>query len=206
MLTQLGDIHIHRAGIEVVIVYPDGLEGKVALQYLVGMTAEEREEFVLLRGKLCLLVIKGEELLLGVKGETTYLILCALLRLLAVHAAQDSLNTEHEFLHGERLCDIIVCTYLKSLQNVFLQLACREEDDRHIGIGLTYLRGQLEAILLRHHDIKHANIILCLEESTIACFAIGTEVRFITLCLEILSKQHSKVLVILAKEDLQVFI
>ena len=32
MLAQLGDIHIHRTGIEVVVVNPDGLQGEVALQ------------------------------------------------------------------------------------------------------------------------------------------------------------------------------
>ena len=35
MLTQLGDIHIHRAGVEIVIVDPNGLQGKVALQDLI---------------------------------------------------------------------------------------------------------------------------------------------------------------------------
>jgi hypothetical protein len=37
MLAQLGDIHIHRTGIEVVVVNPDGLQGEVALQDLVGV-------------------------------------------------------------------------------------------------------------------------------------------------------------------------
>ena len=35
MLTQLGDIDIHRTGIEVVIVNPDSLQSEVALQDLV---------------------------------------------------------------------------------------------------------------------------------------------------------------------------
>lgn len=41
VLAKLGDIDIHGAGIEVVVIDPDGLQGKVALQYLVGMAAEE---------------------------------------------------------------------------------------------------------------------------------------------------------------------
>ena len=31
VLAQLGDVDVHRTGIEVVVVDPDGLQGKVAL-------------------------------------------------------------------------------------------------------------------------------------------------------------------------------
>ena len=37
VLAQLGDVDIHRAGVEIVVVNPDGLQGEVALQNLVGM-------------------------------------------------------------------------------------------------------------------------------------------------------------------------
>ena len=43
VLAQLGDIDIHGAGIEVVVVNPDGLQGEVTLQDLVGMRAEQGE-------------------------------------------------------------------------------------------------------------------------------------------------------------------
>lgn len=39
MLAQLCDIDIHRAGVEVVIVYPDSLQGEVTLEDLVGVAA-----------------------------------------------------------------------------------------------------------------------------------------------------------------------
>ena len=74
VLTQLGDVDIHRAGIEVVVVNPDGLQGEVALQDLIRMRAEQGEQFVLLRGELCLLVVDAEQLLLGVEGETANVI------------------------------------------------------------------------------------------------------------------------------------
>ena len=41
VLTQLCDIHIHRTGIEVVVVNPDGLQGEVTLQNLVRVRAEQ---------------------------------------------------------------------------------------------------------------------------------------------------------------------
>ena len=71
MFTQLRDIHIHRTGIEIVVIYPDGLQGEIALQDVVGMTAEKREKLVFLCCELCLLVSDGEKLLLCVEHEAS---------------------------------------------------------------------------------------------------------------------------------------
>ena len=37
VLAQLGDVNVHRTSVEIVVVYPDGLQSKVALQYFVRM-------------------------------------------------------------------------------------------------------------------------------------------------------------------------
>ena len=37
VLAQLGDVYIHTTCIEVVVIDPDGLQGKVALEYLIGV-------------------------------------------------------------------------------------------------------------------------------------------------------------------------
>ena len=94
MLTQLSDVNIHRAGIEVVIIDPDSLQGEIALQNLVRMAAEQGQQFVLLGGKLGLLIANHEQLLLGIEGETTDTINGALLVLLASYTTEDGLNTE----------------------------------------------------------------------------------------------------------------
>ena len=57
VLAELGDVHIHAAGIEEVVVEPDGLQGKLALKDLVGVGAEEREQLRLLRGELGLAIV-----------------------------------------------------------------------------------------------------------------------------------------------------
>ncbi len=44
MLAQLGDVDIHRAGVEVVVVDPDRFKGEVALEYFIDVGAEEAEE------------------------------------------------------------------------------------------------------------------------------------------------------------------
>ena len=74
VLAQLGDVDIHRTGIEIVVVDPDGLQSKVALQNLVGMRAEQSQQFVLLGGELTLLVANHQQLLLGIEGKLTDMI------------------------------------------------------------------------------------------------------------------------------------
>ena len=69
VLAQLRDIDIHRPGVEVVVVDPNGLERIVALQDLVGVGAEQGQQLVLLGGELGLLLADGEQLLQGVEGE-----------------------------------------------------------------------------------------------------------------------------------------
>lgn len=71
VLAQLGDIYIHRASIEVVVVYPDCLQGKVTLQNLIGMRTEQSQQFILLGGQLSLLLTCRKQLLLGIESKLT---------------------------------------------------------------------------------------------------------------------------------------
>ena len=48
VLAQLGDINIHRTRIEVVVVNPDGLQGEVTLQNLIGVRTKQSEKVALL--------------------------------------------------------------------------------------------------------------------------------------------------------------
>ena len=56
VLTKLGDVNIHGACVEIVVINPDGLQGEVTLENLVGMASEKGEKFILLGGQLGLLV------------------------------------------------------------------------------------------------------------------------------------------------------
>ena len=50
MLAQLGDVDVHRTGIEVIVVNPDSLEGIVALEDFVDMGAQQAQQLRLLGG------------------------------------------------------------------------------------------------------------------------------------------------------------
>ena len=59
MLAEFGDIHIHRARIEVVVVNPDGLQCEITLKNLVGMSTEKSKKLILLGCQLGLLITDG---------------------------------------------------------------------------------------------------------------------------------------------------
>ena len=93
VFTQLGDINVHRACIEIVVVNPDGLQCEITLQNLVGMAAKQAQKIVLLRSQLRHLVADGQGLLLGVEHKLTDVIDRTLLVFLATYTAQDGLDT-----------------------------------------------------------------------------------------------------------------
>ena len=135
VLAQLGDIDVHGACVEVVVVDPDGLQCKVALEYLVGVAAKEGEQLVFLCGELCLLVADGEELLLCVERESSEAVSRALFVFLSSYAAEDGFNTEHEFFHREWFGDIVVGTDLETVEDVFLEGLGGKEDDRNLALA-----------------------------------------------------------------------
>jgi hypothetical protein len=48
-----------------------------------------------------------------------------------------------------------------------------------------------------HHDIKDADIILVLDESLVAGITVGAKFCIVALGLQILTEEHSKILVVL---------
>ena len=119
-----------------------------------------------------------------------------LLVLLTLHATQDSLDAHHELLHGEGLGDIVVGTKLEAFEDILLQRLGRQEDDRHLGVALTNLLSQRETVLLRHHHVEDADVVLLLEELTVANLAVRAQLTLEVLRLEVLAEQHSQILII----------
>ena len=122
-----------------------------------------------------------------------------LLGLLATNTAQDSFNTEHELLHREWLGDIVVGTNLEAFEDVFLQLLGGQEDDWYVGVSLTNLGCEGEAIFLWHHHIEHTDVILGLEELSIAYLSVWAECCCIAFSLKVLTKEHTQILVVLTQ-------
>lgn len=134
MLAQLGDVYVHRTGVEVVVVDPDGLEGVVALENHIDVCAEQRQQFRLLGGEFCHLVIDHQYLFLSVESEFTYLVHGNFFSFLTLDAAQDGLDAHGELFHGEGLGDVVVGAEFEAFEDVFLERLGGEEDDGHIGV------------------------------------------------------------------------
>src|SRR5690554_7686421 len=67
VFTQFGNVNVHASGIEVVVVHPNGFQGKITLQYFVGVVAEQFEELRLLGGQFYHFLPIDQLLLLGVE-------------------------------------------------------------------------------------------------------------------------------------------
>ena len=160
-------------------------------------------EYLQAKGFSTELCADGEQLLLGIEGEATDAVHGALLVLLAAYTTEDGLNTEHELLHREGLGDVVVGTELEALENVFLQRLGGQEDDGNLGIGLTNFLSQRETILLGHHYIEHADVELGLQEGLETGLTISTQLCLIALSGQILTQQHTEVLIVLSKQDFQ---
>ena len=186
MLAQLGDVDIHRTGIEVVVVNPYGLQRIVAWEQFVGLAAEQVKEFGFLGGELCLLTIDGEHLLLCVEfvhADSVYNLFPDLS--LALHSAKDGFDAEHHFFHREWLGYVVVCTEFKALLHVVFHGLCREEHKRNIGIDFTNLVGQRKSIHPWHHYVENTEVEMGLYECVETFFAVNTEHSAETLCLEV---------------------
>ena len=155
------------------------------------MGTQEAQQLTFLGGEFGDLVVNHEHLLLGVKGELANLIHGNFFALFALYAAEDSLDAEYQFFHGERLGDVVVGTDFEALKDVFFERLGGQEDDRHFVVeGADFLRKG-EAVFLGHHHVEHADVVFAFEESFVAGFAVAVEVSVKALGLEVFAQQHA---------------
>ena len=162
------------------------------------MSAEQAQQFRFLGGELGGSVVNHEHLLLGVEGEFANLVHGDFFAFLALYAAQNGFDAEHQFLHAERLGDIVVGSDFKAFEDVFFKRFCSKENDGYIADNGAYFLSQLESVFFRHHHVEHAQVVFALEECFVAAFTVGKEVGVEALCLEIFAQEHAEVFVVLA--------
>lgn len=138
------------------------------------------------------LAIDGEQLLLSVEGEATDLVHRTLTVFLATHTAEDSLHALDELLHGERLSDVVVSTFVETFEYVFLLHTGGEEDDRHLRVHLTNVLSQRETVFFRHHHVEDADVELLFLELSEASLAVGAERSVVAFGNEVLTEQASR--------------
>ena len=92
VFAQLGDVNIHAAGVEIIVINPDGLQCVVTLENFIRVLAEKSQQFAFLCGESCLLLGCSQNLLLGVKSKLTDAVERTVLALLAADTAEHGLN------------------------------------------------------------------------------------------------------------------
>ena len=95
VLTQFGDVHVHRASVEVVVVDPDGLERIVAFKNGIDMSAKQTQQLRLFGGKFGHFVFNHQGLLLSIEGESTDFVHSHFFAFLAFDTTQNGFNTKH---------------------------------------------------------------------------------------------------------------
>ena len=201
VFTEFGDVNVHRASVEVVVVDPNLFERVVALENFVHMRAEQAEEFAFLGGELLRFAILCERLLLCIEEERTDGVLRAFTVTLATYTAQDSLNAEGQFFHRERLGEVVVGTDFEAFKHIFFECFSGQEHDGHLRVGHTNLFGKSETVFFGHHHVEDAEIVFATQKFAIAFFTIAAQHGVIALCLKIFAKEHTEVFIVLAKED-----
>lgn len=147
VLAELGDVHVHRAGVEIVIVNPYGLEREVAFEYFVDVCTQQAQKFAFLCGKLGDFVIDHKHLLLCVECELADFVHRDFLAFLAFDTAQYGFDAEHQFFHGEWFGDVVVGTDFEAFEYVVFERLGGEEYDGDFGVDRTDFLCESESVL-----------------------------------------------------------
>ena len=198
MLAQFGDVNIHGARIEVVVVNPNGLQSIVARKKFVRLVAEKSKEFSFLGGEFHVLVTDGEGLLLSVELEFANLTQCVVLVLLTHYATEDSLDTENHHIHAEWLGDVVVGTDFETFTDVFSECFGCEENEWSFRANLVDFACKRETVHLWHHHVEDAEVVMVGHEGVITFFTVSAKLCLETFCFEVFAEEHTEVFIVFA--------
>ncbi len=165
------------------------------------MCAQEAQQLAFLGGEFGDFVTDNQSLLLGVEGEFADFVHRYLLAAFSFHATENGFDTEHELFHRERFGDVVVGTDFEAFEDIVFKGFGGKEYDGYLGVHVADFRGERETVLLRHHDIKDADVVFSFKESLVSAFTVDEEVGVVAFCLKVLAQKHAEVLVVFAQED-----
>ena len=155
MFTQFGDIYVHTAGVEIIVIDPNGFQREISFQDFVYMSAKQAQQFRFFCGKFGVLVADRENLFLGVEGKLSYFVHCNFFSPFPFYSTQNGFDTEYQLFHAERFGDVVVGSDFETFENVFFQRFCGQEDNGYFTVYGTYFLCQSESVFLGHHHIEY---------------------------------------------------
>ena len=140
VFSEFGDVDVHAAGGEIRVVFPDFLEGGVAVDELVEVDGEDAEEVAFFGGEALDFVADSKGLVDIVEGEVADFEDVFVGAVFVEGAAHGGVEASEEFFHGEGFGDVVVSADFEAFEFVFFKvLAVR----KMMGIFLSTLRISL---------------------------------------------------------------
>jgi hypothetical protein len=202
---QLGDEHVHAPADKVAVVAPDHIGHKLALKHLALVLTEQAQQLGFLLCELALLAVGVAQFEIGIiEGVLSELILRPCLLRLSPEprrAFEYGPDAEHQLFRTEGLGDVVVGAETQSLDLVFRLIARGEEYDRHFTVGFPDILCETEAVLLRHHHIEQAQVVLLLVELHQSFLSVLAQVHAESLLAQHVLDHESEVHVVFHQQD-----
>ena len=173
-LAEFRDMDVHRTGIHGfgVLVAPDLLEEFGAGNGVVAVVPQVFEDFDFLAGEREFFGAAGAGVFAEVHAEVAGDELAFVFHGLAT-AAQHGFDSGEEHRDGERLRHVVVGAVLEAVDDVFVGVLCRKDDDREALVLFTDLVTDGEAVHAREHEVKEDKSILAGQGLVEAAFTVG---------------------------------
>ena len=169
MLTQLRDIYIHTTCIEIVVINPDSLQGKVALQDFVSMRTKQSQQFRFFGSQFRLFVESLGNLFLAYQISNSILECCSPCssafrrqRLRAASILKSQFHTEGLDIESS-------VSNLETCQNIFIRVFAVK---KIIGVSVNrthFLRRIVNRLSSASSHQIHTQVIFILQESLVSC-------------------------------------
>lgn len=175
VFSEPGHEHVHAAGNEEAVFFPDCFEEYVAGDYFIAMAEKDLEHFAFFvreaGGGTAGVQGKVVDVEYGVSGFEDGHAVGRGGR--AERSFQNGLHAVSEFFDAEGFAYIVVGPYLETADAIFRLAPGGEENDGHLLVVLAYFLGQIEAIAMRQHDVENAEVECMAVKGGKTFFAVG---------------------------------
>ncbi|CDN44459.1 hypothetical protein BN871_EW_00120 [Paenibacillus sp. P22] len=162
LLAQRADMDIDGPLAADIVEAPDDIHEVVAGDDHARPLDQIQQNFEFLRPQRHLLAREHDLVAVGINGQlpgrNDLVLRVRGIRQAAARSPEHGGYPGQQLRHAERLGDVIVRAVLESLHDLFLGVACGQDDDRRPDAALPQLAQHLEAVHARQHDIEHDQV------------------------------------------------
>src|SRR5260221_3181616 len=158
LVTQVVNVDIHDIGECVQVVAPDCVNDLCAREYPAWMGHQVFQQRKLFGRQLDDATAAACLVPHQVERQITHHELRGLIKT-TIPATQQGVDARQEFLHGERLGEVIIGPHVEARHTVFNRSACREHQHGRHNVFGAHLTADFESVNAGHHHIKNHHIV-----------------------------------------------